>query len=240
MDNESVADFQDDVLIGDYLSRLRKAAWYLPRDRRDWVVAQVGDKVAERLEGADSATPDVRGLLAGLGDPKTVVRLVDGHAPGTEAGWMEFAAVALILTAGVIGGVTGLFDGVGWLLGIVLLWVSVRWRWQDKLLATLVWPGGLLIAKQLMTHYTLGSLLLGSSLFRSSGAMHGRFSVRAPSSFAYVVDTSLGHPAPRHLAVLLLAGAPPALVAIRLLRRARRPEAGPAQLTGPAGELGPR
>ena len=48
---------------------------------------------------------------------------------------MEIAAVILLL-------VGGFFFLVGWIVGCVLLWASPRWRWTDKLLATLVWPGG--------------------------------------------------------------------------------------------------
>jgi len=34
--------------------------------------------------------------------------------------------------------------GVGWLVGVVLLWTSDRWTTREKLLGTLVWPGGVL------------------------------------------------------------------------------------------------
>ena len=33
---------------------------------------------------------------------------------------------------------------VGWFVGVGLLWSSATWRLRDKLLGTLVWPGGLL------------------------------------------------------------------------------------------------
>jgi hypothetical protein len=33
--------------------------------------------------------------------------------------------------------------GVGWFIGVVLLWSSPAWRARDKLLGTLVWPFGL-------------------------------------------------------------------------------------------------
>jgi hypothetical protein len=33
--------------------------------------------------------------------------------------------------------------GVGWLIGLALLWASPTWRLRDKLLGTLVVPGGL-------------------------------------------------------------------------------------------------
>jgi hypothetical protein len=31
----------------------------------------------------------------------------------------------------------------GWLVGVVLLWNSSVWTTRDKILATLIWPGGL-------------------------------------------------------------------------------------------------
>ena len=34
---------------------------------------------------------------------------------------------------------------VGWLVGLVLLWRSRSWTTPEKLLGTLVWPGGLLL-----------------------------------------------------------------------------------------------
>jgi hypothetical protein len=32
---------------------------------------------------------------------------------------------------------------IGWLVGVVLLWTSDRWTKSDKIIGTLVWPGGL-------------------------------------------------------------------------------------------------
>ncbi len=59
-----------------------------------------------------------------------------GGAPGSALGGLEVAAIILLL----IGGFVYL---VGWIAGAVLLWISPRWRLADKLLGTLVWPGGL-------------------------------------------------------------------------------------------------
>lgn len=36
----------------------------------------------------------------------------------------------------------GLAFGLGWILGAVGLWASRTWTLQEKVLATLVWPGG--------------------------------------------------------------------------------------------------
>lgn len=54
-------------------------------------------------------------------------------------GWLEVTAMVLLLAGGFV-------MLLGWLAGCVLLWVSPRWRWPDKLVGTLVWPGGLLPA----------------------------------------------------------------------------------------------
>jgi hypothetical protein len=57
--------------------------------------------------------------------------------PGPRGpGGPEVAAVILLL----IGGVVFL---VGWLIGCLLLWLSPNWRWTEKALGTLIWPGGL-------------------------------------------------------------------------------------------------
>ncbi len=42
--------------------------------------------------------------------------------------------------------VGGLLAGIGWLVGVVLLWTSRRWTIGDKVLGTLVWPGGVAAA----------------------------------------------------------------------------------------------
>jgi hypothetical protein len=52
----------------------------------------------------------------------------------------DAVTVFLLLAGGVIVPV------VGWLVGAVMLLASRRWRFRDKLLGLLVWPGGLAVA----------------------------------------------------------------------------------------------
>jgi hypothetical protein len=214
----------DDALIGDYLARLRRAAWYVPRDRREQVLDQIAGHITAAIESAPAAPEaqpapattqapaaarpaestqplsSFRDVAAELGEPKALIRAVDGHIPGTEAGWLEFTAIIGVLLAGMVFSLL-------WAIGLVLLWTSARWRWPDKLLATLVWPGGLLVAKLLMDHYLIGAPFFG-----------------AGSSVRFILDSTLGHHPLRHFLVLAVAIAPPVFVAIRLLRRARRPQ----------------
>jgi hypothetical protein len=243
---DSVLSADGDALIADYLTRLRRAAWYLPRDRREQVLNQIAEHFAAVIESTRPGRPEgeppptqqqppseppptqplpgstqpvspprnTAQILADLGEPKALIRAVDGHVPGTEAGWLEYTAIIAVL-------LLGLLTPIGWAIAVVLLWASPRWRWPDKLLATLVWPGGLLVARLLMEHYVI-------TAFPFPGVR---------SSVRFVLDATLGHHPLRHFFVLAAAIAPPALVAIRLLRRARRarqPTAPPWLATGGA------
>jgi hypothetical protein len=112
----------------------------------------------------------------------------------------------VLLVGGVFGFVLS-FPGMlaGWAIGVVLLWVSPRWRWPDKLLGTLVWPGGL--AAPLLL------LIIPVSTQVCSGI----------GSSSHVTCTG-GSPIPPWLGIsLFVVGiAAPVAVAIWLAKRARR------------------
>ena len=65
----------------------------------------------------------------------------------------------LTVVALVVGSLV--LPGVGWLIGVALLWSSATWRVSEKLVGTLVWPGGLLVP------LALPLLPVGSELLRS-------------------------------------------------------------------------
>ena len=113
----------------------------------------------------------------------------------------DAVTVFLLLVGGVI------LPVVGWVAGAVMLLVSRRWTFRDKLVGLLVWPGGLALAAGLI--------------------------VLAPTRQCVYVDDSAGH---RHggectgttipgwlgIPLLVLAIIGPLLTAIYLARRARR------------------
>jgi hypothetical protein len=68
-----------------------------------------------------------------------------------KAGWKEVGALIML----PIGGV--LLPVLGWFIGIVLLWISDAWSTRDKLVGTLLFPGGLLLP------LALGVMAEGSS-----------------------------------------------------------------------------
>ena len=197
-DSAQAAD--DDAIIADYLTRVRPAG-----RRRRQRGRQRGWPRCERGGGASAA-------VVRLGDPAALVRAIDGHVPGTEARWLELAAVLLVLAGGVLWRPT-------WLVGLTLLWISPRWLRPDKLLATLVWPGGLLTASLLTVRYTALGLFAGGG-FASllPGARSSRaVAPLAPSSEAPSTAVSTAPPwlvsLPDRLDARPFAAAPPARAA---------------------------
>jgi hypothetical protein len=122
---------RDDQLAADYLRRLRRAARTMPRARRRELLDEIAEHIAEAR--ATGAVPLQR-VLDDLGDPKDIA--ATGRVR-RRLGVREVAAVILLPLGGFI-------FLAGWLVGLILLWASPRWRWPDKLLGTLVWPFGYL------------------------------------------------------------------------------------------------
>jgi hypothetical protein len=199
----------DDELVAAYLRRLRRAARALPRARRQELIDEIAEHIAQaRAAGATSApgrSAALRDALERLGEPADIVAAAGGAVRAARPGGLEVAAVALLLTGGIAGLVAGIPGvSVGWGAGVVLLWVSPRWRWPDKLLGTLVWPGG------------FAALLLLGGLATSTQACSGG------SGTVTRCSGSPGLPPWLAIPITVAAIAGPILVAIRLLLRARR------------------
>jgi hypothetical protein len=77
-------------------------------------------------------------VLERLGTPREIVteQLERLGLPARRAGGQEWAAIVLLLVGGFL-------FAVGWLVGLVLLWSSRAWTKTEKLIGTLVIPGGL-------------------------------------------------------------------------------------------------
>lgn len=127
-----------DPIVDSYLKRLRAKARPLPQQRREELLQQIREHLDEALPpGSDEV--EVRNALERLGDPETIVaeefdRLGIKRA---RAGMLEWLAVFLL----VFG--SWPFPFVGWTFGVILLWASRVWSTREKLIGTLVPPGGL-------------------------------------------------------------------------------------------------
>ena len=131
-----------DKLVAEYLKRLNDELRGLPRARRRELIDEISGHIAEARadhEAEDEAT--IRTLLDRLGEPNEIASEA-AERPGAEsrkAGWKEIGALILL----PIGGI--LLPVFGWVVGVVLLWVSDTWSMRDKLIGTLLFPGGLLV-----------------------------------------------------------------------------------------------
>ena len=128
-----------DKLINDYLKRLNRELAGFPRVRRRELVEEISEHIAEAradLESENEAA--IRTLLDRLGDPEDIAaeaRERFGARP-KGSGW-DVVALIMLLVGGVI------LPVIGWIIGVVLLWVSETWTTREKLVGTLVVPGGL-------------------------------------------------------------------------------------------------
>jgi uncharacterized membrane protein len=127
-----------DQIISGYLARLEQALAALPPARRAELVDDVRSHIAEARRGLPEETDaDLLNILDKLGDPADIAadardRLGAQPAPpAMPLGMLEIAAiVALVLV---------------WPAGIALVWLSSAWSRRDKLIATVVVPGGVLV-----------------------------------------------------------------------------------------------
>jgi hypothetical protein len=147
----SANDIAGDRLVADYLNRLAAAAASLPVDRRAELFEEISVHIAEARTMRDTAGPapnmSVAYLLERLGRPDDIVREAaeDAEPDAAAAVASQPARRRRILDTGtvVLLLIGGFLIGLGWIAGVAMLWVSPRWRTKDKLLGTLVWPGGL-------------------------------------------------------------------------------------------------
>jgi uncharacterized membrane protein len=135
-----------DKLVERYLKHLDVELDDLPRDRRREMVDEISGHIAEARADLEHETEaDVRNILEGLGDPADIAadarERFEVRPPATQpkTRWMEILALIFLLVGGLI------IPVVGWLIGVVLLWVSNAWNVRDKVIGTLVLPGGLLL-----------------------------------------------------------------------------------------------
>lgn len=223
-------------LVEDYLRRLDTAAAVLPPDRRADLIAGIHEHLeAAREAGGLADEVSTRTLLDRLGDPEEIVAetLATEDAGGSGAGAeaalpsppggpafpaaappMRRPGIALEIWAAVMLTAGSLILVVGWLVGVVLLWASRRWTVGEKLLATLVVPGGPGLALALVSIATGTQSCSSSSTIADDGTVIQNPTVCTSSGFS--LSPVVG-PVALVLWIVL-----PLVVAGVLLARARR------------------
>ena len=125
-----------DQLIDGYLARLSAAAGDLPKSARQELTDDMRSHIAEaRAREPQETDATILNILDRLGEPAVVVadaRERPGIRPPQpyRPGLLEVAAVILVPFL--------------WPVGVMLLWISPAWKVRDKIIGTLVPPGGYL------------------------------------------------------------------------------------------------
>lgn len=128
-------------VVARYLDDLERALSDLPRSRQREIVDEIRDHIDEAAvaASADHKDVDLRAILDQVGDPEAIAAEARERfgISRPRAGVLEVGAIALLLVGGVI------VPLIGWIVGAVLLWTSRVWTIRDKLIGTLLIPGGL-------------------------------------------------------------------------------------------------
>jgi hypothetical protein len=188
-------------LVADYLARLDRELTRLPEAARRQTMEQINCRIRKADLNLEDAFA-VGLLLAQIGSPRQVAARAKAVTESEHAGSADALCPWLLLLGGFV-------FIIGWFLGAGLLWSSPTWTTRDKLLGTLIWPGGL-----------AALVVLGSFLEATSAC--GGAAASGHQVGAHCALTRLGL-APAAViplvAVLVIA---PILVAIHLERVRRR------------------
>ena len=125
-----------DALILRYLQDLEAELHDLPANRRQELLEEVGEHIAAARAGLDPETEaDIRTVLERLGDPADIAAearerfAVQPRSPRPATPWLEVVTLVLLV-----------IPFLGWVVGVVLVWLSRLWTTRDKLIGTI---GGL-------------------------------------------------------------------------------------------------
>lgn len=159
-----------DRLVSDYLQRLDTALAGVAPDRRDEIVGEIRSHIEEQRAALHYETDaDVYNLLERVGEPYALASAARSEpSPSVEPVRVQSRAGAVEILALVL---TPLI----WPVGAILLWTSSAWNTRDKLIATLVPPGGylgLLLAFSILEFAAFSTLSVsscGGSITDSNG-----------------------------------------------------------------------
>jgi Protein of unknown function (DUF1700) len=137
---------QADKLVEDYLKSLNLELRDLPRARRRELVDEIAEHIAEGRAGlAVEDELSIRTLLDRIGTPEDIAAEArERFGVQRRSGALDVVALILLLVGGVV------LPVIGWFVGVVLLWSSSVWTAREKLIGTLVVPGGLALPFFLM------------------------------------------------------------------------------------------
>lgn len=162
---------EHEELTAAYLAELEREAARLPWNARAELLEDVRSHIEVALAemGAEPGASQIRAMLGALGEPREIVGAALADTPseemppvgmpsadmptadmstaGTPFGGTPFAEPPYPLSGQEICAILlllvgGFLIGVGWIAGVLLLWNGRRWTTREKIIGTLVVPGG--------------------------------------------------------------------------------------------------
>jgi hypothetical protein len=186
-----------DKLVDRYLADLDHAMGRLSPSKRHQIVEEISGHISDGRASLDTDDEvSVRALLDRVGDPEDIAAEAGAASMPSRRG--DAWVVWLLLLGGFAA-------GIGWFVGVALLWSSPTWRTRDKLLGTFVPPGGL-----------LGLFLLGITPGSSKSCSSGEVAAGQQAAATHCVTHGFSLPLPIGLALLVGALVAPILVAVHL------------------------
>jgi hypothetical protein len=122
-----------DLLVDRYLTDLEAELRDLPANRSREILDEVGEHIAAARATLDAETEAaVRTVLERLGDPADIAaeardRFGVQGEPARPTPWLEVATLVALLV-----------PVLGWVVGVVLLWLSRTWTTREKATGTLL------------------------------------------------------------------------------------------------------
>ena len=178
-----------DALILRYLQDLERELYDLPANRRQELLDEVGEHIATARAGLDPETEaGVRTMLERLGDPADIAAEARERSgvqrpparPATP--WLEVIAIVLLV-----------IPFAGWVVGVVLVWLSRLWTTRDKLIGTLGGMSWVLAGLGTVMTSAGGSRVVGSApLGPSETSLMGVVLVVAPFVLPVLAAIYLG------------------------------------------------
>ncbi len=195
-----------------YLDELNHYLRDLPRGRREEITRDIRAHIDAALDDAGQQSPTVVAtILDQLGSPEEIAAAARIDAPPhrPRISTRDIITILLLLIGGLV------LPFIGWIIGVVMLWTSDAWRVRDKILATLLVPGGL-----------FAPILLGGLAFAvtTTSCVSAPVVVSGTSTSSTSSDTcsSTGGPGIVGWILLILAVGGPFFTALWLARSARR------------------
>lgn len=200
-----------DALVNDYLEQLDAELADLPRSSRREVMDEISAHVTEmRADLAVENELEIRRVLERLGDPAEIAAEARERfgVSRRKRTWIETTAL-ILLSVGMI------IPVIGWLAGVILLWLSSVWNTRDKLLGTLFAPAGCLVVVWIVLQ-TLGTTTSCLSSFDERGRLISQSCSGGSSDFARIFWPAL------LIALVVVSIATMIYLGVRLRRLTRR------------------